>query len=452
YTGTMSPQGYGIIRVYEERVKAAVTVRYVDENGDPLQDDFVSEPVYVDTGYEVAEEQRLTTLTKDSKLYTFVTDGGASYSGTMKEGGIEIVRVYREQGKEVVTVHYVDTEGNQLIEDMTSNPVYVGKTYNVAASLDFVSFIKDGIYYVFDSDGGAAYTGTMVEGGIEITRVYREQDKRPVTVRFTDEDGKELQADAVYGPFYVGRSYDASEAQDILTVTTEDGSIYDFVSDADAAYTGVMTEDGAVITRVYRERAKASVTVHFVDEAGNALQADTVFGPAYVDSEFDVSEAEAVTAITKDGKLYDFVSDEAAAYTGTLTENGTEITRVYKERAKATVTVHYVDKDGNKLLADTVESVYVDTVYDVTGAKLQSFTKDGKAYEFVGDADAAYTGTMTADGVEITRIYKLKPAGGSSTQTPVTGDRGFGLWAVILMMSASMLPMLVFGKRRPRRN
>ena len=126
---------------------------------------------------------------------------------------------------------------------------------------------------------------------------------------------------------YMGNLYDWISLTEDSPATREDGLIN--ITPADPT---------AVVTiKFFREVVNPyQATVHYVDEDGNELQADTVQADVYVGSDYDVSAAEAVDSITVDGVIYDFVSDDTAAngtaYTGEMPVGGVEITRVYVER------------------------------------------------------------------------------------------------------------------------
>ena len=427
YSGKMPEGGVEITRVYAERGKATATVHYVDTEGNTLQPDLVSDPIYIGSNYDVSAAEDVTSITVDGTIYDFVSDDTAAnttaYTGEMPEGGVEITRTYAERGKATATVHYVDESGNTLADDTVQADMYVGSNYDVSSAESVTSITVDGRIYDFVSDdtaaNGTAYTGEMPVGGVEITRTYAERGKATATVHYVDESDNTLQPDLVSDPIYIGSNYDVSEAEDVTSITV-DGVIYDFVSDDTAAngmaYTGEMPEGGVEITRTYAERGKATATVHYVDTEGNTLQPDLASEAIYIGSNYDVSEVEAVTTITVDGTIYDFVSDDTAAngtaYTGEMPEGGVEITRTYVERGKATAIVHYVDTEGNTLQPDLVsDPIYIGNNYDVSSAEAVTSitTEAGIIYDFSHDDTAAnntaYTGDMPAGGVEITRTY-----------------------------------------------
>ncbi len=428
YTGTMPVDGVEIIRTYTERAKATATVHYMDEAGNTLQLDLVSEATYIGNGYNVSEAEEVTTITVDGVIYDFTGDdtaaNGTAYTGEMPEDGLEIIRTYAERAKATATVHYVDTEGNTLQLDLVSEATYIGNGYDVSEAEGVTTITVDGVIYDFSHDdtaaNGTTYTGDMPEGGVEIIRTYAERGKATAIVHYVDESGNSLQPDTVSDAIYIGSPYDVAAAETVVTITTETGIIYDFSHDDTAAngttYTGDMPEDGVEIIRTYAERGKATATVHYVDTEGYTLQLDLVSEATYIGNGYDVSEAEGVTTITVDGVIYDFSHDDTAAngtaYTGDMPEGGVEIIRTYAERAKATAIVHYVDESGNSLQPDTVsETIYIGSPYDVTAAEavVTITTETGIIYDYSHDDTAAngtaYTGDMPEDGVEITRTY-----------------------------------------------
>lgn len=207
-----------------------------------------------------------------------------------------------------------------------------------------------------------------------------------------------------------------------------------------------------VIVNLFRDvRTTATVTVRYVDSEGKKLQDDTTSGALYVGDDYDVSAAKNVASITVDGVIYDFVSDSNAVYTGTVPANGLEITRTYKEHSKAAVVVHYVDEAGNKLQDDTTSGeIYVGADFDVSATKnVASITVDDVTYDFVSDDNAAYTGKVPADGLEITRVYQKKEVPNESkpeSTTPNTGDQYFFLLASVMLLSACALIALTAKK------
>ena len=180
-----------------------------------------------------------------------------------------------------------------------------------------------------------------------------------------------------------------------------------------------------IITITY-ERYQAPITVHYVDSQGASMKedyTDTLYaGDAYDLNTEDVQ----ISEILKDGVPYDFAYDSTdTAYSGILTRDGVEITRVYLERGKAFASVRYVDENGNPLQMPLItDEMYIGDPYDVTEAlQVKQIILGGSEYAFdhhyqmrapvrsVGSLtfveDVDYSGAMPAGGIEITRVYRL---------------------------------------------
>ena len=400
-----------------------------------------------------------------------VVEGGVTVSDgsfTMPENNVKLQGSWTKlNGYRVVANYYSCINGGAYTKD-NAEPVVLAEnlqTPETGITVDISSALTwNGNTYsdpaLAEDSAAAVIEGNTVKNIVPsspaatiIVNLYRNvRTTASVVVRYVDNNGFALRDSTVSGVLYVGEDYDVSAAEAVTSITV-DGVIYDFVSDGDAAYTGKVPANGLEITRIYKERAKASVIVHYVDEAGNTLKADTTSGSIYVGNDYDVSDAEDVTSITVDGVIYDFASDGDAAYTGKVPAEGVEITRVYKERAKASVIVHYVDEEGNKLQDDTTSgSIYVGNDYDVSDAEaVTTITVGGKVYKFVSDDDAAYAGKVPAEGVEITRVYKAKAVPKDPTPentTPNTGDLHLVICVSVLLISLTAITVLLIIKRR----
>ena len=158
--------------------------------------------------------------------------------------------------------------------------------------------------------------------------------------------------------------------------------------------------------------------MNFVDEHGNVLQ-DSRKSSDHKD-DTDYNERNHPTTITKDGKTYTYTHVEGDTPTGTINGKDIVITYVYKEvvtpvtppvEETHTVTVHYVDEDGNVIknpVKETTEFKNGES-YDENSKKDSTIEYDGKTYEFTrvkeGDSPA---GTIDGKDVDVTYVYKLK--------------------------------------------
>ena len=154
---------------------------------------------------------------------------------------------------------------------------------------------------------------------------------------------------------------------------------------------GAVVEGTTEITYVYEKAG--NVLVHYVDEAGNTLQADAVDtkdgkpGAAYNTTDNDMKPARITTP---EGKVYELVPASTKGNENGSVEAGktTEVTYVYKE-VKGNVVVHYTDEAGNTIAEDVKDTTdgSINSAYDTTDNKLTTITtKDGKKYALVPTA------------------------------------------------------------------
>lgn len=322
-----------------------------------------------------------------------------------------IINLYHDvKTKAEVVVHFVDSNGQSLREDIKSGEIYVGSDFDVTEAVDVTTITFNGNVYDFLNDSDAVYTGIVDNDVNVITRVYQERGKASVIVQFVDENGNKLREDITSGSVILGQSFNVSTAEDIISITI-DGKIYDFDSDGNnAKYSGTMQSSGAVINRVYKERERASVIVQFVDDNGNKLRGDITSDKTYIGSDFDVSSAKSVTTITIDGVTYEFVSDNNASYSGKMASNGKIITRIYMQK---TVSIP--------------ESTIPESSVPETTTP-ETTTPEGTTPE-----------TTTP---ETTTPESNKPA----STVPNTGDFGLGLWISTLLLSACAI--LIISRHR----
>src|SRR5699024_4774074 len=103
-----------------------------------------------------------TTEQKDIYGYTFV-ESTNNTSGNMIEGTIEVIYYYERTNAGGVIVHYVDEEGNKLVEDVT----ITGKVAD-----PYRTEQKDIPNYDFVRVEGQT-EGELIEGTIEVTYIYK---------------------------------------------------------------------------------------------------------------------------------------------------------------------------------------------------------------------------------------------------------------------------------------
>ncbi|MCT0163791.1 beta strand repeat-containing protein [Lactiplantibacillus pentosus] len=379
-TNNTDPNAQAVAWTYATQVMdtsvaaGTVVVHYVDENGNKIADDTTVQGD-VDNTYTVTpatfSNYSLDT-TKSSALTGTVAADTTDIDGNITKVGTELTLVYSQNTEDSqLTVNYVDADGNTILASKTytegadGTAAQVGGTYSVnAAAIDGYTL-----------DGDATQTGTFVSGGNTVTFTYTKDatpvEQSTVTVNYVDEDGNTIKA-------ATSQTLDNGSTYNVETPAI-DGYTY---KSADAALTG--TVDGnKTITLTYTKNAtpveQSTVTVNYVDEDGNTIKAAT-------SQTLDNGSTYNVETPAIDGYTY---KSADAALTGTVDGNKT-ITLTYTKNAtpveQSTVTVNYVDEDGNTIKAATSQTLDNGSTYNVETPAI-----DGYTYK---SADAALTGTV----------------------------------------------------------
>ena len=390
-----------------------VVVHYVDGNGNKIADDTTVQGD-VDNTYTVTPatfSNYTLDTTKSSALTGTVAADTTDSDGNVTAAGTELTLVYSQNTEASnLTVNYVDADGNTILPSKTytegadGTAAEVGGAYSVnAASIDGYTLTGD-----------ATQTGTFVSGGNTVTFTYTKDaapvEQSTVTVNYVDADGNTIKA-ATTQTLDNGSTY-------TVETPTIDGYTY---KSADAALTG--TVDGnKTITLTYTKDSttpvenKANLTINYVDADGNTIKASSV-------TEYIVGQAYTVGQPEIAGYTYDHATGDAIA--GTIAYNGNTVTLVYTKNGGTTpteqtktITVNYVDADGNTIKSATTTTYKVGDTYTVATPSI-----DGYTYK---SADGALSGTV-ADDATITLTYAKNDNGGSTTApttAPGTGDNG----------------------------
>ena len=234
-----------------------------------------------------------------------------------------------------------------------------------------------------------------------------------VTVHYQDTQGNTIADDQVlYGD--VGGDY-TTQQQDI------DGYTFQEIQ---GNATGQFTDKDQEVTYIYAQdpAEQGTVTVHYVDDQGNTIAPDEVLTQD-VGSDYTTEQKEI------DGYTF---KDVTGNPTGTVTAEAQEVTYVYTQdpAEQGTVTVHYVDDQGNTIAPDQVLTQDVGSDYTTEQKEIDGYTFK----EVTGNP----TGTVTAEAQEVTYVYTAdKAAQGTITvhyvdengtaiaePTTMTGDEG----------------------------
>ena len=268
-----------------------------------------------------------------------------------------------------LTVNYVDTEGNELADPIVTADLVEGSEYTTEE--------KTFEGYTFVETRGDAVSGVM-DDHKEVTYVYT-LNEYTLTVNYVDTEGNELADSIVTEGLTHGEEY-----------TTEEKSFegYTFVETRGDAVTGIMDGDKEV-TYVYT-LSEYTLVVNYVDTEGNELADSIVEGKTH---------GEEYTTEEKSFEGYTFVETRGDAVTGIM-DGDKEVTYVYEKNPNLyTLTVNYVDTEGNEL-ADSVVTTDL-----VEGSEYTTEEKTFEGYTFVETRGDAVTGIMDGDK-EVTYVYE----------------------------------------------
>ena len=407
-----------ITYVYEKA--GQVVVHYVDKDGNTLQADAVDTKdgkpgAKYDTSDNDMKPTRITT--PEGKVYELVpASTKGNETGDVEAGKTtEVTYVYKEVKGNVV-VHYTDEAGNTIAEDVKdTTDGSVSSAYDTTDNKPAVITTKDGKKYALvPTATKGTENGKVTEGTTEVTYVYKEVTG-DVVVHYVDTEGNVIAEDKedTKGAS-LNAKYDTTDNKP--EKIEKDGTVYYLtekaLKDGSKPENGDVVEGKTEVTYVYEKAGQ--VVVHYVDEAGNTIQADVVGtkdgkpGAAYNTMEKDVKPTRITTP---EGRVYELVPTSTKGNENGSIEAGktTEVTYVYKE-IKGNVVVRYVDETGNTIAEDVKDTTdgSINSAYDTTDNKPATITtKDGKKYVLVPTSTkGAETGKVTEGTTEVTYVYK----------------------------------------------
>ncbi|HFI2434673.1 TPA: MucBP domain-containing protein, partial [Streptococcus suis] len=411
-----------ITYVYQE-VKGNVIVHYVDQDGNPLSGttdagtttaSTVTDTPESSTGtaYDTTDLKPNTITTADGKIYRLVpaaTQGNET--GEVVVGTTEVTYVYKLVEGDVI-VHYVDTEGNTIADDVTDQIITdTGTPYDTTDNKPekITNDTTGDVYYYKEVKAGDKETGKVVEGTTEVTYIYEKAGS--VNVNYVDTDGNVIKTKvADETDVKPGTAYDTVVDNKPETIATADGKLYRLVpagtynvgtvSDSNnltaagnGTATGVDAVTGTVeagttkeITYVYEE-VKGNVVVEYYDTEGNVIKTTVEDTPeSSVGTAYNTLDNKPSTITTEDGTVYYYkeVKSTSAAEEGSVVEGTTTVQYVYEKAGS--VNVNYVDTDGNVIQAPVADETneQAGTEYSTTDNKPTTITTaDGKTYKLV---------------------------------------------------------------------
>ena len=406
--------------VYKE-VTGDVVVHYVDTEGNVIAEDKEdTKGASLNAKYDTTDNKP-EKIEKDGTVYYLtekaVKDDSKPENGDVVEGKTEVTYVYEKAGQ--VVVHYTDEKGNTIqVDAVDTKDGKPNSDYNTADNdmkPNRITTPEGKVYELIPQSTKGDETGKVKAGETtEVTYVYKEITGN-VVVHYVDSEGNTLAADTK--DVENGSLSDKYDTTDNKPAKLEkDGQVYYLTAkelkEDSKPENGAVVEGTTEITYVYEKAG--NVLVHYVDEAGNTLQADAVDtkdgkpGAKYDTSDNDMKPTRITTA---EGKVFELVPASTKGNENGSIEAGktTEVTYVYKE-VKGNVVVHYTDEAGNTIAEDVKDTTdgSVSSAYDTTDNKPATITtKDGKLYVLVPTSTkGTENGKVTEGTTEVTYVYK----------------------------------------------
>jgi len=419
-TGKVTEGTTEVTYVYKE-VTGDVVVHYVDTEGNVIAEDKEdTKGASLNAKYDTTDNKP-EKIEKDGTVYYLtekaLKDDSKPENGDVVEGKTEVTYVYEKAGQ--VVVHYTDEKGNTIQADaVDTKDGKPNSDYNTADNgmkPNRITTPEGKVYELIPQSTKGDETGKVKAGETtEVTYVYKEITGN-VVVHYVDTEGNTLAEDTK--DVENGSLSDKYDTTDNKPAKLEkDGTVYYLTAkelkDGSKPENGAVVEGTTEITYVYEKAG--NVLVHYVDEAGNTLQADAVDtkdgqpGAKYDTSDKDMKPTRITTP---EGKVYELVPASTKGNETGDVEAGktTEVTYVYKE-VKGNVVVHYTDEAGNTIAEDVKDTTdgSVSSAYDTSDNKPATITtKDGKVYVLVPTSTKGEeSGKVTEGTTEVTYVYK----------------------------------------------
>ena len=328
--------------VYKE-VTGDVVVHYVDTEGNVIADDKEdTKGASLNAKYDTTDNKP-EKIEKDGTVYYLtekaVKDDSKPENGDVVEGKTEVTYVYEKAGQ--VVVHYTDEKGNTIqVDAVDTKDGKPNSDYNTADNdmkPNRITTPEGKVYELIPQSTKGDETGKVKAGETtEVTYVYKEITGN-VVVHYVDTEGNTLAEDTKdVENGSLSEKYDTTDNKPAKL--EKDGVVYYLTAkelkDDSKPENGAVVEGTTEITYVYEKAG--NVLVHYVDEAGNTLQADAVDtkdgqpGAKYDTSDNDMKPTRITTP---EGKVYELVPASTKGNETGDVEAGktTEVTYVYKD-------------------------------------------------------------------------------------------------------------------------
>nr|WP_286028342.1 MucBP domain-containing protein [Ligilactobacillus agilis] len=411
-TGNVEEGTKHVVYVYAkdpEEKKGSVDVKYITTDGKVLED-----VTSVKDNAPVGEDY--TTEEKSFDGYHFVGMDKSSdpATGLVAEGTKHVIYIYEkdvtpEVKKGNVDVTYVAEDGTTL--EATSDVVKDGE---IGSNYETTQKTFDGYHFVRMGEFSAEAAGKVEEGTKHVVYVYAKNPATPevkkgnVDVTYVAEDGTVLEntSDVVKNG-EVGSNYETTQK-------SFDGYHFVRMGEFSADKTGQVAEGTKHVIYVYAkdpvtpEVEKGSVDVVYVDEQGNVLPGGEL---ASIKKDAPVGESYTTDQKTFEGYTFNRMGTGSADAEGKVTEGVQHVVYVYTknpEVTRGTVTVTYVDKNGNPLPGGEKTTVKNNVP---VGEDYTTEEKTFDGYHFVGmDKNSdPFEGKVTEGTKNVIYVYEKDP-------------------------------------------
>lgn len=268
-----------------------------------------------------------------------------------------------------LTINYVDENGNEVAQQYTAQVDY-GTEYEVASP------DVDNMHLVDDAQ--VTIDGTMPAEDVTVDVIYA-LDEYTLTINYVDDMG------AVVAPAYTATLTAGTSYSQVSPAVTK----MHLVDDVQAIISGTMPAEDVIIYVVYTADVY-TLTINYVDEDGTP-----------VSDKYSSIVEEGVTYSQESPEVtgYHFVNENQATVSGTMPAADITVDVVYAID-EYTLTINYVDEDGNEV-ATTYEQDYA------TGAEYSVESPAVANMYLIDDAQATISDTMPAEDVIVDVIYTV---------------------------------------------
>ena len=262
-------------------------------------------------------------------------------------------------------IRYQDNKGYTISSDVICNGK-IGDNYT-AEKKDISKFKFDKI--IGEEKG-------KIEKGVKVVTVVYIPLASDVIARYVDDNGITIANTNIYSGG-IGQNYKTDKLEiDGYRLIKIDGN-----------ETGVFSEDVHVVKYVYKRLG--NITVEFVDLLGNKIKDNKLYTDLV---------GEEYTLTHPDIRGYEFVRAEGNESGQYKIENQI-LKYVYEKIIEGTVTVHFVDQDNNKIIADK-------EIYGRVGKPYEVDVPNIHGYEYLRTEGKA-KGELVEGNIDVTVFYKL---------------------------------------------